>query len=56
MSEPTKPLPPRKKKGWDCDEDGCTKTVQDGPLFRVNPKGQPGIFMCREHEEATWPR
>ena len=23
---------------------GCGDT--DGPLYRVNPKGRPGIFMC----------
>lgn len=43
-----------KKRGWNCDETDCSKTVKDGPLFRVNPKGQPGIFMCKEHEADTW--
>lgn len=38
-----------KKKGWDCDQEECTSTVKDGPLYRVNPKGQKGIFMCTPH-------
>lgn len=38
-----------KKVGWNCDEWMCPKTVEDGALTRVNPKGRPGIFMCREH-------
>lgn len=29
-----------------CAADGCDVT---GELYRVNPKGQPGIFMCRRH-------
>lgn len=37
-----------------CAESGCEITPQDAPLFRVNPKGESGIFMCREHEETTW--
>ena len=45
---------PGKKAGWNCDEKGCQKTVQDGPLWRVNPKGRPGIFMCGEHEVESW--
>lgn len=26
----------------------CPKTVEEGPLFRINEKGVPGIFACRE--------
>lgn len=29
-----------------CAVDGCTVT---SPLYRVNPKGEAGIFMCAEH-------
>lgn len=42
-----------KKGGMDCDEFGCDRTVQDGVLWRVNPKGEPGIFMCGEHAKAA---
>lgn len=38
-----------KQGGRDCDAEGCTRTVGDGVLHRVNPKGQSGIFMCEEH-------
>ncbi len=27
----------------------CERTVKDGPLFRVNPKGVPGKWACQEH-------
>lgn len=38
-----------------CDEDGCDRSPANGDaLFRVNPKGEKGIFMCREHADATW--
>lgn len=43
-----------KKRGWNCDEVGCTATVNDGPLYRANPKGRKGIFMCKDHEAQTW--
>lgn len=36
-----------------CDEKGCTLTPMDGPMFRVNPKGEIGVFMCRAHAEAV---
>lgn len=37
-----------------CDESGCDRTPADGyVLYRVNPKGQPGVYMCREHAEAV---
>ena len=29
-----------------CAVDGCRVT---GELYRVNPKGVAGIFMCRKH-------
>lgn len=29
-----------------CAVDGCSVTDL---LLRVNPKGEPGIFMCRHH-------
>lgn len=38
-----------KRRGQDCWADGCESTVDDGPLYRVNPKGEPGIFMCQAH-------
>lgn len=44
---PTQPTP--KRIGSDCQRDGCPRTVADGPLWRVNPKGERGIFMCEEH-------
>lgn len=32
-----------------CAWPGCTRTVAGGTaLIRVNPKGQPGIWMCRD--------
>ncbi len=42
-----------KAVGRDCDEYGCARTVDDGPLYRVNPKGEPGIFMCKDHTIAV---
>jgi hypothetical protein len=38
-----------KRIGRDCQQEGCDKTVSDGPLIRVNPKGERGVFMCQEH-------
>lgn len=32
-----------------CAWPSCEKTVHDGPLLRVNPKGEVGIWMCRPH-------
>lgn len=38
-----------------CDEPGCDRSPANGDaLYRVNPKGEKGIFMCKEHEKATW--
>lgn len=38
-----------------CDEPGCDRSCANGDvLYRVNPKGEPGIFMCKQHEAATW--
>jgi hypothetical protein len=42
-----------KQTGWDCDAEGCTKTVENGVLWRVNPKGVKGIFMCGEHRQIV---
>lgn len=40
-----------------CDEAGCDRSPANGDvLHRANPKGEPGIFMCSEHEAATWTR
>lgn len=37
-----------------CDEKDCKRSPVNGhPLYRVNPKGQTGIFMCREHAEKV---
>jgi hypothetical protein len=33
-----------------CAVDGCGKT---DALFRVNPKGERGIFMCLQHARAV---
>lgn len=38
-----------KRIGRDCQQEGCDKTVSDGPLIRINPKGERGVFMCQEH-------
>jgi len=40
-----------------CDTEGCDRSPARGhPLFRANPRGEPGIFLCdqhmREHMEA----
>ena len=36
------------------DEDGCDRSPANGhPLFRVNPKGEAGVFMCSEHHDAV---
>lgn len=43
----------QKRIGRDCQTSDCTKTVNDGPLWRVNPKGEPGVFMCGEHAEEV---
>jgi hypothetical protein len=33
-----------------CDKQGCQRSPANGyALFRVSPKGQPGVFMCRDH-------
>lgn len=38
-----------------CDEPGCDRSPANGDvLYRVNPKGEKGIFMCKEHEAQTW--
>ena len=37
-----------------CDWPDCPRTIVDGwALFRVNPTGQTGIFMCSEHAGAS---
>jgi hypothetical protein len=37
-----------------CAWPGCTRTPAEGHvLVRVNPKGEPGIFMCRD-DAAVW--
>lgn len=38
-----------KKTGWNCDYERCERTVEDGRLDRVNPKGVKGVFMCGPH-------
>jgi hypothetical protein len=42
-----------KNTGWDCDYENCTKTKDDGALWRVNPRGVKGIFMCSDHARET---
>lgn len=47
----------REAPGIDCGFPGCTNTVNDGPLWRANPKGQPGFFVCGGHtpeEPSRW--
>ncbi len=35
-----------------CAFPGCDHRPIDGwAMYRVNPKGQPGIWMCKEHSE-----
>lgn len=37
-----------------CDWPDCDRSPVDGwALFRVNPKGETGIFMCSEHAGAS---
>lgn len=38
-----------KRPGRDCWHADCPRTVDDGPLFRTRPKGEPGEFMCANH-------
>ena len=34
------------------DDGGCDRSPATGhALFRTNPKGEPGVFMCAEHAE-----
>lgn len=33
------------KRGWDCAGE-CGKTAATEVLWRMNPKGEPGVFMC----------
>jgi hypothetical protein len=42
-----------KRAGWDCDHETCGKTKDDGTLWRVNPKGVKGVFMCADHARET---
>lgn len=36
-----------------CAWPGCTRSAESGDvLVRVNPKGEPGIFMCRDDARA----
>lgn len=33
-----------------CAFEGCDRSNANGhALFRINPKGEPGIFMCKQH-------
>lgn len=37
-----------------CFHPMCTVTPQTGgTLFRINAKGQPGLWACREHRANT---
>lgn len=36
--------------GWNCQHPGCEKTARN-TLYRTNPTGVPGIFMCWPHAE-----
>lgn len=42
----------KKKAGWNCYGADCDKTANDGPLYRTEPKGEKGRFMCGECAEA----
>lgn len=46
MTERTKPYLRTRVAGDECDIEGCTKRYV---LIRVNPKGEPGVFMCEFH-------
>lgn len=38
-----------------CDEVGCDRSPANGDvLYRVNPKGEIGVFMCQQHRDAVW--
>lgn len=44
-----------KRNGYTpCAVDGCDQGSPGHPaaLFRVNPKGQEGVFMCEDHAET----
>lgn len=32
-----------------CAQQGCPKNARNTTLFRVNPPGEVGVFMCRTH-------
>ncbi len=45
---------PRRNGYTPCDWPGCDRSIVTGwALFRVNPTGQTGIFMCSEHAGAS---
>ena len=37
----------------ECAEAGCEKTIEDGPIFRTSPKGEPFEGKCAEHAGDT---
>lgn len=38
--------------GYDCDGPDCLRNAHDGPLWRMTPRGQPGVFYCSPCREA----
>lgn len=39
-----------------CAEEGCDRSAAQGyALYRVNPKGEKGIFKCSEHAGKSDP-
>ena len=55
MAEHTDEIAPPVRTGYTpCDWPGCEHSIVNGwALFRVNPTGQRGIFMCSEHAGAS---
>jgi hypothetical protein len=48
MIERTKPYLRTRVAGDPCDRKGCDRTKI---LIRINPKREPGIFMCWDHTD-----
>lgn len=37
-----------------CFHPGCRASLADGDaMFRINSKGQPGVWSCRKHRKNT---
>jgi hypothetical protein len=36
-----------------CAQDGCTRNARQETLYRTNPQGVPGVFMCKPHARRS---